>query len=44
MDKGLIKNIKRRYRKGFIESLLLSDDVITVKEFGKATTILIFTN
>lgn len=35
MDQGIIENMKRRYRKNFIESLLSSDDAMTVKEFWK---------
>lgn len=39
MDQGIIENMKRRYRKMFIEGLLSSDDAITVKEFWKGYTI-----
>lgn len=39
MDQGIIENMKRRYRKYFIESLLSSDDAIGIKEFWKKYTI-----
>lgn len=39
MDQGIIENLKRRYRKAFIETLLSSDDAMSVKEFWKLYTI-----
>lgn len=35
MDQGIIENMKRLYRKGFIESLLSTGDAIGIKEFWK---------
>ncbi|KAL4143342.1 hypothetical protein QTP88_005683 [Uroleucon formosanum] len=39
IDQGIIENMKRQYRKYFIESLLSSDDAIDIKEFWKKYTI-----
>lgn len=35
MDQAIIENMKRQYRKYFIESLLSSEDAIGIKEFWK---------
>lgn len=35
MDQGIIENVKRRYRKSLIESMLSSEDAIGIKEFWK---------
>lgn len=39
MDQGIIENLKRRYRKAFIESVLSTDDSMSVKEFWRNYTI-----
>lgn len=39
MDQGIIENMKRRYRRSFIENLLSSDDATTIKEFWKTYNI-----
>jgi hypothetical protein len=39
MHQGIIENMKRRYRKAFIGSLISSDDEMSLKEFWKTYNI-----
>lgn len=39
MEQGIIENMKGSYRRRFIESLLSSDNTMTVKEFWKSYNI-----